>query len=80
MLDIENFIKKIKAKSRLMGVDPGKTRIGISISDENRILATPLKTLVKNHSLVLISITLIPPKHINIFNQSVILRLNSMRG
>ena len=47
MLDIENFIKKIKAKSRLMGVDPGKTRIGISISDENRILATPLKTLVK---------------------------------
>ena len=30
-----------------MGVDPGKTRIGISISDENRILATPLKTLVK---------------------------------
>ena len=47
MLDIDDFRKKIKEKSRLMGIDPGKSRIGISISDENRVLATPLKTLTK---------------------------------
>ena len=47
MLDIEEFKKKINEKSRLMGVDPGKTRVGISICDENRKIATPYKTLEK---------------------------------
>ena len=49
MLDIEDFKKKLDKKSRLMGIDPGKKRIGIALSDENRIIATPLKTLVKNN-------------------------------
>ncbi len=49
MLDIEDFSKKLIKKSRLMGIDPGKKRVGIAISDENRIIATPLKVLVKNN-------------------------------
>ena len=47
MLDIEDFKKKINEKSRLMGIDPGKRRIGISICDENQKIATPHKNLVK---------------------------------
>ena len=47
MLDIEEFKKKLDRKSRLMGIDPGKKRIGIAISDENKIVATPYTTLVK---------------------------------
>ncbi len=47
MLDIDSFRKKIKEKSRLMGIDPGKSRIGISLSDENRRIAIPFKTIHK---------------------------------
>jgi putative holliday junction resolvase len=48
MLDIEQFEKKIDKKSRLLGIDPGKKRIGIAICDENKIIATPYTTLIKN--------------------------------
>ena len=48
MLDIEEFKKKLDKKSRIMGIDPGKKRIGIAISDENKIIATPYTTLIKN--------------------------------
>ena len=48
MLDIDVFIEKIKKKSRLLGVDPGNKRIGIAISDENKIVATPYATVIKN--------------------------------
>ena len=48
MLDIEDFKKKLDKKSRLMGIDPGKKRVGIAISDENKIIATPYTTIVKN--------------------------------
>jgi len=48
MLDIEDFKKKLPKKSRLMGIDPGGKRIGIAISDENKIIATPYRTLIKN--------------------------------
>ena len=48
MLDIEEFKKKLDKKSRLMGIDPGRKRIGVAISDENKIIATPYTTLVKN--------------------------------
>ena len=47
MLDIEEFKKKLDKKSRLIGIDPGKKRVGIAISDENKIVATPYKTLIK---------------------------------
>ena len=49
MLDIEEFEKKIDKKSRLLGVDPGKKRVGIAICDENRIVATPYTTIIKNN-------------------------------
>ena len=48
MLDIEDFKKKLEKKSRLMGLDPGGKRIGVAISDENKIVATPYTTIVKN--------------------------------
>ena len=49
MLDIEEFEKKIDKKSRLLGIDPGKKRIGIAICDENKIVATPYTTIIKNN-------------------------------
>ena len=48
MLDIEEFKKKLDKKSRLMGIDPGRKRVGVAISDENKIIATPYTTLIKN--------------------------------
>ena len=48
MLDIEEFKKKLDKKSRLMGIDPGRKRVGIAISDEDKIIATPYTTLIKN--------------------------------
>ena len=49
MLDIDVFIEKNKKKSRLIGIDPGGKRIGIAISDENKIVATPYTTLIKEN-------------------------------
>ena len=49
MLDIDVFIEKNKKKSRLIGIDPGGKRIGIAISDENKIEATPYTTLIKEN-------------------------------
>ena len=48
MLDIEDFKKKLDKKSRLMGIDPGRRRIGIAISDDEKKIATPFTTLIKN--------------------------------
>ena len=44
-MDINDLKKSLNNKSRLMGVDMGSKRVGISISDENRKIATPLKVL-----------------------------------
>ena len=49
MLDIEDFKKKLDKKSRIMGIAPGGKRIGIAISDENKIVATPYTTIIKNN-------------------------------
>ena len=49
MLDIEDFKKKLDKKSRLIGIDPGRKRVGIAISDENKIIATPYTTIIKNN-------------------------------
>ena len=54
MLDIDVFIEKIKKKSRLIGIDPGGKRIGIAISDENKIVATPFSTIIKSKYSVFI--------------------------
>ena len=48
MLDIEEFKKKLDKKSRLMGIDPGRKRIGVAISDENKIIANPYTNLISN--------------------------------
>ena len=50
MIDIEDFKKSIEKKSRLLGIDPGKNRIGIAISDENKLVSTPLKTILKKNN------------------------------
>ena len=55
MLDIDIFIGKIKKKSRLMGIDPGGKRIGIAISDENKIVATPFTTIIRDNYADLVS-------------------------
>ena len=50
MIDIEDFKKSIGKKSRLLGIDPGKKRIGLAISDEDKLVSTPLKTIVKKNN------------------------------
>ena len=50
MLDIEEFKKSIGKKSRLLGIDPGKNRVGIAISDENKVVSTPLKAILKKNN------------------------------
>jgi len=53
MMDINELKQHINEKSRLIGVDMGSKRVGLSISDENRKIATPLKT-VKYESIQLL--------------------------
>ena len=50
MIDIEDFKKSIEKKSRLLGIDPGKNRVGLAVSDENKLVATPLKTIIKKNN------------------------------
>ena len=45
MITIEELKKKIDKKSRILGIDMGSKRIGISISDDKRLVATPFNTL-----------------------------------
>ena len=50
MIDIEDFKKSIGKKSRLLGIDPGKNRVGLAISDEDKLVSTPLKTIEKKNN------------------------------
>ena len=50
MQDIEDFKKSIGRKSRLLGIDPGKKRVGLAISDEDKLVSTPLKTIIKKNN------------------------------
>ena len=54
MLDIDVFIEKTRKKSRLIGIDPGGKRIGIALSDENKIVATPYTTIIKENYIDLV--------------------------
>ena len=45
MMNINDIKNHINNKSRLIGVDMGSKRVGLSISDENRKVATPIKTI-----------------------------------
>ena len=49
ILSIDEFKKNIGINSRLLGIDPGKKNIGLAICDENKTVATPFKTLIKNN-------------------------------
>ena len=55
MITIDELKVQLDNKSRLLGVDMGSKRIGISISDENRKIATPFETIkftnIKNLNL-----------------------------
>ena len=48
MITIEDFKKKQTNKVRLLGLDLGSKRIGISICDEKQLIATPFKTINRN--------------------------------
>ena len=54
MMNIDDIKKHINNKSRLVGVDMGSKRVGLSISDENRKIATPLKTINYENIQILI--------------------------
>ena len=45
MITIEDFKKKQTSKTRLIGLDLGSKRIGVSICDEKQSIATPYKTI-----------------------------------
>ena len=55
MITLEEFKKKHSDKSRLIGLDLGSKRIGVSICDEKQLIATPLKTINRNSLTELIS-------------------------
>ena len=55
MITIEEFKKKQSETCRLIGLDLGSKRIGVSICDEKQSIATPLKTLNKTSAYNLIS-------------------------
>jgi len=54
MMNINDIKNHIKKKSRLIGVDMGSKRVGLSICDENRKIATPLKTINYENIQILI--------------------------
>ena len=45
--DLKKFIKHIVRPSRLMGLDLGTKTIGVSLSDLNWLIATPLETIMR---------------------------------
>ena len=47
MITLEEFKKKQINKCRLIGLDLGSKRIGVSICDEKQLIATPFKTINK---------------------------------
>ena len=51
MITLEEFKKKHSDKCRLIGLDLGSKRIGVSICDDKQLIATPLKTISRNSQL-----------------------------
>ena len=54
MITLEEFKKKQSDKCRLIGLDLGSKRIGVSICDEKQLIATPFKTINRSTSKELI--------------------------
>ena len=55
MITIEELKKKLSNRTRLIGLDLGSKRIGVSICDEHQSIATPYKTIIKTNNDKLIS-------------------------
>jgi len=55
MITLEEFKKKQLDKSRLIGLDLGSKRIGVSICDEKQLIATPYKTINRTNAKELIN-------------------------
>ena len=55
MITLEEFKKKQLDKSRLIGLDLGSKRIGMSICDEKQLIATPFKTINRTSAKELIN-------------------------
>ena len=55
MITLEEFKKKQLDKCRLIGLDLGSKRIGVSICDEKQLIATPFKTINRSSSKELIN-------------------------
>ena len=55
MITLEEFKKKQLDKCRLLGLDLGSKRIGVSICDEKQLIATPFKTIERSSSKDLIN-------------------------
>ena len=68
MITLEEFKKKHSDKCRLIGLDLGSKRIGVSICDEKQLIATPLKTINRNTLTELI------------FELKVIIEENNIKG
>jgi len=54
MITIEDFKKKQSETCRLIGLDLGSKRIGVSICDDRQSIATPFKTINKTNTNKLI--------------------------
>ena len=54
MITLEEFKKKQLDKCRLIGLDLGSKRIGVSICDEKQLIATPFKTINRSSANELI--------------------------
>ena len=55
MITLEEFKKKQLDRCRLIGLDLGSKRIGVSICDEKQLIATPFKTIERSSSKDLIN-------------------------
>ena len=55
MITLEELKKKQLDKCRLIGLDLGSKRIGVSICDEKQLIATPFKTINRSTSKKLIN-------------------------
>ena len=54
MMTLEELKKKQSDKTRLLGLDLGSKRIGVSICDEKQLIATPFKTILRTNAAELI--------------------------
>ena len=68
MITLEEFKKNQSDKCRLIGLDLGSKRIGVSICDEKQLIATPFKTINRSSSKELID------------ELKIIIRENNIKG